>query len=244
MRRALTEFKEEYQNKVINPKSQINKKMDSLFKLSIFKEETKEILELAYYRTIRGNPPRKGNRSFGDAIIWKTILEYFCEKDLVIISGDGDFESETNKGEVNEFLFKEFSSINERNVKLYKNLGEFINTITKRQTISKKTIIEEKEINKLSSVYNLNSGAITSFSGGISNHVISKGSILGNSGITLDSGVLVARPATFATNYNPAILTVDTGTTGTAGYLTSGNINFIDTSSFVSTGTTCPNCKG
>lgn len=154
-RKALIEFKKEYQNRVLNPKSQINKKIEALFKLSNIKEETKEILEIAYFRTLRGNPPRKGNHSFGDAIIWETILKHFNEDDLKIISGDGDFESDSGNGEINEFLFDEFYSVNKKNIQLYKNLSEFINSVTKKQTITKKIISEEKKVNNISQIRNI-----------------------------------------------------------------------------------------
>lgn len=255
-RKALTEFKKEYWNRVLNSKSTINKKVESLFRLCTLKEETKEILEVAYYRTIKGNPPRKSNSSFGDAIIWETILKYFCEDDLIIISGDGDFESDIKKGEINEFLFNEFNCINKKNVKLYKNLGEFINTVTKKQTITKKIIIKEKEINNLSSIKSsglyLNDGKMyidSPFSGIVSTRSnLIKGGLLENGSVIFNDGTISTKPISITGNYGPTGGTINgssinIGTSGPTGYIIDNtNLGFGNTGGIINTKTACPNC--
>jgi hypothetical protein len=178
--KALDAFKKEYQNRVLNPNSQVNKKIALLFKLCEIAEDDNEVIQPAYYRTIKGNPPRKGNRSFGDAIIWETILKYYSDKDLVLISGDGDFETDFNNGEINDFLLDEFHQIKGKNVKLYKTLSEFINKITKKQTIAKTTVTEEREINTLSNIH-LDSGMLTV--GRLNQNIISANDAILSSGV-------------------------------------------------------------
>lgn len=142
--KGINSIKVDYEKKFYNKKSKINILLKKIFDLSIRPDEEKEILTLAHYRTLRGNPPRKGNQSFGDAIIWETLLDKFSDKDLVIISGDNDFSSDDgNKSKIHPFLKKEWFSKNKRTVDLMNNLGQFINQMTKNDTITKDVIEEE-----------------------------------------------------------------------------------------------------
>jgi len=68
------------------------------------------IFDRAHKRVEIGNPPGKRG-SLGDAINWEWILEQeieFWDENLTIISGDGDFESVLNKGEIKEYLKREW----------------------------------------------------------------------------------------------------------------------------------------
>lgn len=141
---VINKIKLDYEKKFYSPKSKINIAFKKLFSLSITKEENTEILCLAHYRTLRGNPPRKDNRSFGDAIIWETLLKHFSNEDIAIISGDGDFSSEINKLQINPFLKEEWFSKHKKRAILYPSLGKFINEITKDKNKIKKEVIEEE----------------------------------------------------------------------------------------------------
>lgn len=138
----------EHKKRISNPKSKINQSLEKLFSLAVKPDESKEVVEQAYFRTLRGNPPRKGNSSFGDAIIWETILNKFNDEDLVIVCADGDFASEVNSTEMNEFLLHEWTTKSSKSIKLFTNLGEFINDFTKKSTIKKKVIEDEKSLNQ------------------------------------------------------------------------------------------------
>ena len=141
----------EHNKRISNPKSEINFKIKQIFDLAIKPIEDEKILQKAYFRTLRGNPPRKNNNSFGDAIIWETVLENYSDKKLVIISGDSDFSSETNKEKINEFLEREWKNQNEKEIKLFTNFGEFINSFTRKHTVKDEIIEEEKRVSVMSS---------------------------------------------------------------------------------------------
>ena len=102
--KSIEKIKLNYDKKFFSTKSKINQTFKKFFEAAGIVNETPEIVQRAYFRTLKGNPPRKGNRSFGDAIIWETLLEKFSDKELVIVSGDGDWSSEINKSVINPFL--------------------------------------------------------------------------------------------------------------------------------------------
>ena len=71
-----------------------------------------EIVARANLRTALGNPPGKPG-SIGDAVNWEWLLEFeidFADDELVLISADGDYESELLKGRPKEFLVREWNA--------------------------------------------------------------------------------------------------------------------------------------
>jgi predicted nucleic acid-binding protein len=75
---------------------------------------TDEMFVRAQRRVAVGNPPGKPG-SIGDALNWEWLLEQeieFWDDELVVISGDNDYESELLKGTPKEFLVREWSSKN------------------------------------------------------------------------------------------------------------------------------------
>jgi predicted nucleic acid-binding protein len=141
----------DYKNRVFNPNSKINQQIDLLFSNAIRPPETNEVLQKAWFRNLRGNPPRKDNSSFGDAIIWESILEQCTDDDLILISGDGDFESEINQEDIHEFLKTEWSKKTDKKIMLYTKLGSFINqqSTNKKKPIKEETIQEEGRLNSV-----------------------------------------------------------------------------------------------
>lgn len=75
-----------------------------------------------------GNPPGKKD-SLGDGINWEWLLEQeveFWDGELVIISADGDYESELTKGKPREYLLREWNKKNAGcKLVLEKSLTEF-----------------------------------------------------------------------------------------------------------------------
>ncbi len=142
---------EDYKNRVFNPNSKINQQIKTLFIHAHRPTETELVLQKAWFRTLRGNPPRKDNSSFGDAIIWESILDQCSDEDTVLISGDGDFESEIDQGKVHELLSKEWSQKTNKMLKLYTKLGTFINENIKdkKKQIRQETIQEEDRLNSI-----------------------------------------------------------------------------------------------
>ncbi len=142
------EIVEECRKKLLNPNSKVNRAIAKLFAKAKIYDVSEELLQRAYYRTRRGNPPRKDNNSFGDAIIWETILSNLTEDNVTVISHDGDFESEIETGKLHEFLEHEWRQKTEKHISLEKNLGAFINSFTKKQIVKKESIDEENRVAK------------------------------------------------------------------------------------------------
>ncbi|GAB1718450.1 MAG: hypothetical protein NTAFB09_01810 [Nitrosospira sp.] len=86
------------------------------------------LIERAQLRSDVGNPPGKRD-SLGDAINWEWLLEQeieFWDDELIIISADGDYESELSKGKLKEYLLREWNDKNTScELKLEKSLADF-----------------------------------------------------------------------------------------------------------------------
>ncbi len=142
-----------YDKEVEKEKTDADLLINELFlKFAKVIKETDEIIASAYRRYMKGNPPRKNDHSYGDALIWETLLKEGANDDLVLITKDGDFiEKHKGKPKINQFLFVEWriKTKKKKKVILYKSLAEFVNTFTKKE-ILKKEIIEKEN----SSVFN------------------------------------------------------------------------------------------
>ena len=110
------------------------------------------LIERAQLRSNVGNPPGKKD-SLGDAINWEWLLEQeieFWDDELVIISADGDYESELTKGKPKEYLLREW---NDKNIgcelQLEKSLADFLKAkfpdIQLEEEIDKIEAIEQLE---------------------------------------------------------------------------------------------------
>lgn len=88
----------------------IDEIIGDLFRVSRVLEETPEILKAARRRSEKGNPPGKKGSFLGDALHWETLLSHAVPGEaLIILSKDGDFESELSKGKPKKFLANEWS---------------------------------------------------------------------------------------------------------------------------------------
>lgn len=141
---SINKIKADYEKKFYSPRSKINIALKKVFSLAVKENENMETLSFAQYRTLRGNPPRKGNNSFGDAIIWETLLSHYVDQDIIIISGDSDFSSDRDKSQIHPFLKDEWFERGGKKVELFQSLGQFINQMTKSKTKIKKEVIEEE----------------------------------------------------------------------------------------------------
>ena len=138
-------LREKYESKFYNKKSRVNVLINKLFRLAERPEETKLILETAHFRTQKGNPPRKDNSSFGDAIIWESLKLNYSEDDLVIISRDGDFSGKREKEKIHPLLKKEWRDRNNKNVILHKNLSEYLKSFPSNE-VTQKMVEDEKQL--------------------------------------------------------------------------------------------------
>lgn len=140
---------EKYKERSLNLRSRINTGINKLFQVA-FEIDCDEVVQCAYFRTRQGYPPRKGNRTFGDAIIWEALLEYCADDNLVIVSNDSDYREEEKSKKIHSFLESEwYRKTSGKTVKLYRILGDFINDNSPRnkKPINKELI--EKDLQQL-----------------------------------------------------------------------------------------------
>lgn len=84
------------------------------------------IIERAVVRYQRGNPPKKNDHSYGDAINWETLLENVpLGTDLFFISDDKDFKSPVESNNFNSFLLKEWKEKKSAGIIYYSRLSSF-----------------------------------------------------------------------------------------------------------------------
>jgi len=146
----------EYERRSLDPKSKINTGINKLFRVAKEVDGT-EIIQRAHFRTLQGYPPRKSNRSFGDAIIWETLLEYCADDDLIVVSNDIDYRPDKNSEIIHSFLATEWANkTNGKTVKLYRNLGKFINDNSpqKKKPITKE-LIEREELQLYGGIFDV-----------------------------------------------------------------------------------------
>jgi len=135
-------------DKLMNDSIKQTLEFDKLFrklcrKVSIIKT-TSEIIKEAKERFDKGNPPGK-NKSYGDAINWLLLLkEVPNNKNLYLITVDGDYHSKINDELLNSFLRKEWKGKKKSIVIVYKSISRFLKYEFREGKITKKQIeIEE-----------------------------------------------------------------------------------------------------
>jgi len=126
-------------------------------------DDEKDIIQLAFERYLRGNPPAtRGNSPatnetknknkmeaetdkiemcgdvIGDAIIWETLIHNYNDNDLVIITKDGHFIRENAKC----FLKREWEGVSKCNLKIFDTLEAFLEQFVSKE-VSKKIRTEE-----------------------------------------------------------------------------------------------------
>jgi hypothetical protein len=114
---------------------------------NIFKEAERlnddDVIDKAHQRFLKGNPPGK-NKSYGDAIIWETLLEKCSNENLTIITEELDWYNDKDKKSLKEFLMVEWKNKTKKKLKFNLSLAAFINEFTGKETIKKKVVQEEK----------------------------------------------------------------------------------------------------
>lgn len=140
-----------------NEDSKLDKVISEIFDKAIKVSEEKDIIDKAFYRMLKGNPPGKKD-SYGDAIIWESILNKWINESLAIITNDKDWLEKYDKENLNRFLFKEWQKKTKKRIKVYSSLGKFINDFERKPTIKKETIEREE---KLGSMTDITEGVIS-----------------------------------------------------------------------------------
>ena len=123
------QLEDEVQADISENKLKADELIQALFKNNKPQEVSLEVISKAQNRMNVGNPPGKKG-SLGDAINWEWLLTQkadFWENELIIISEDGDFESELHKGKMKEYLSREWNGQNPNcEIVLFKSLPSFL----------------------------------------------------------------------------------------------------------------------
>ncbi len=136
--------------------------LNEIFQLATFFECTDDTVLKAVIRYAKDLPPKKNDHKFGDAIIWETLKENVRREEIVIISKDPDFRENKNKKSKSEIvisglLSKEWKKHSGgKKITLYESLGRFVNTLDKKDKVSKETIKrEQSQLGTLSSLHDV-----------------------------------------------------------------------------------------
>ncbi len=145
VRKAYEKLLEKYDDKTSKEKMAVDFLIKGIFKLGKELIDNEDILKRAYFRHMKGNPPRKNDHSFGDAIVWELLLADEQKDNLSIITRDTDFICANKKRDTLDlFLVKEWKEKTRKEINFYISLGAFINCFEKKQII-KKEIVQEEE---------------------------------------------------------------------------------------------------
>jgi len=125
-----------------------DKIIEELFSLAKLIKYDDEIIKKARTRFDLDIPPGKKG-SYGDAVIWETLLKEFPEKEqLYFVGFDNDFRSIIDENDFSPFLLKEWKNAKKADIKPYKHLGEFTKDKIPEIEQSDKIIDEEKRVDK------------------------------------------------------------------------------------------------
>lgn len=144
--KACGDFIDYYDKEVEKEKTDADILIKRIFIKGKIIKEDKQILEKAYQRYLKGNPPRKNDNSYGDAIIWESLLANVIDDDLTIISRDSDFADIWKSDKVLKyFLIKEWKNKSKKKIKFFGSLAEFVRSINKKSKIKEGVVRSEKE---------------------------------------------------------------------------------------------------
>jgi len=125
-----------------------DKIVEKLFSATKKIEYDQEIINKAKIRFDLDIPPGKKG-SYGDAVIWETLLKYFPEgENLHFVGFDNDFRTNIDNNKFSPFLIKEWKEKKKSTIIPYKHLGEFTKSKIPEIEQSDKIIEEEKRVDK------------------------------------------------------------------------------------------------
>ena len=115
--------------------------------------ECDDVVELAYKRYKKGNPPGKDNK-YGDAINWECLLKNVPDnEDIYLISSDKDYRSIIDEKSFNPFLENEWKIKKHGDVYFYASLVGFLNDHTENIKLETE-VNKQKLIDDLKESYN------------------------------------------------------------------------------------------
>ena len=145
-KKAVKNLVEKYDEQIEEETTEADKLIKRLFKKAKKLPDSEEILERAHKRFLRGDPPRKSDYSYGDAIVWEILLEKGSDDGLTMITRDGDY-TEPHKGKkaLKSFLVSEWEAKTKQKVQYRETLGELINSLDRKETITKEVVEKERQ---------------------------------------------------------------------------------------------------
>ena len=161
IKNEIKQLKREEENipkKFLDKKSKSNQHLKTIFGHAELVNETEKILKNAQNRKNKGNPPNDKENSFGDCIIWESLLSFFQKNkksELLFISND---KKAWGDDQINPWLLDEWHGIvGNRKITLVYNISE-IPSLTKPER-EKIEIMEKEEQKKELIASFVNSGS-------------------------------------------------------------------------------------
>jgi hypothetical protein len=140
------DFKKKFEIKIKDESFLADTIINNLFSSAKFIPYDETVIKKAFRRFDLGNPPGK-NRSYGDSVIWETLLKDFPEgEDLHFVGFDNDFTSKLDKKQFSPFLIKEWSKEKKSKIISYNRLGDFTKAKIPEIESSDKIIEQETKI--------------------------------------------------------------------------------------------------
>lgn len=125
-----------------------NKVINELFSAAKFIPYDEALIKKAFNRNDLRTPPGK-NGSYGDSVIWETLLKEFPERENIHFVGfDSDFRSDLDNNEFSPFLTKEWAGIKKSKIIPYKHIGGFTKKMIPEIESSDKIIEQETKADK------------------------------------------------------------------------------------------------
>ena len=140
------DIKNKFEIKIKDGSFLADKIINNLFSSAKFIPYDETVIKKAFRRFDLGNPPGKKS-SYGDSVIWETLLKDFPEgEDLHFVGFDNDFKSKLDKKQFSPFLIKEWSKEKKSKIISYNHLGDFTKAKIPEIKSSDKIIEQETKI--------------------------------------------------------------------------------------------------
>ncbi|MFH1225524.1 MAG: PIN domain-containing protein [Candidatus Diapherotrites archaeon] len=141
-------LQEIFKSKITKRSFLADKLIEDLFSSSKLVSHTPEVVNKASERSSLGNPPGKKD-SYGDAVIWETLLHNFPEGEpLHFVGLDRDFRSKVDENNIAPFLIDEWTNNKKSKIIPYMHLGSFTKHNIPEIESSDKIIAQELEFEK------------------------------------------------------------------------------------------------
>jgi predicted nucleic acid-binding protein len=126
-----------------------DKVIKEVFDKAIWLNVDDKIIKRAKRRYDVGNPPGKKG-SYGDAIIWETLLSKIEKgQDIFFASNDNDYSSQLDKNKINSYLGTEWENKMKSTIFFFKDLDKLLKDEQFKNELDKRETKNSEEISKL-----------------------------------------------------------------------------------------------